>query len=119
VFAFVGCGDKDPVSSESEEGMTAPAGEFTISATKVGGYRETAGADWESAQEELGERFLSAFSNKDLDGFMECFWNSPDAILVLQDGVVVRGWDNIRAGLQGMMDAHESLGSSSSPQLVR
>jgi hypothetical protein len=32
-------------------------------------------------------------------------------ILVLQDGVVVRGWDNIRirAGIQGMMDAHEYL----------
>ena len=38
VLVFVGCGDKDPVSSVSEEGINAPAGKLTVSATKAGGY---------------------------------------------------------------------------------
>lgn len=65
--------------------------------------------DWERAQEELVQRFLTAFADKDVDGVMECFWNSPDVILVLENGLVVRGWENIRAGLQAMIDAHEEL----------
>ncbi len=40
---------------------------------------------------------------------MNCFWNSPDLILVLENGWVVRGWDNVRAGVQDMFEAHESL----------
>ena len=108
VLAFVGCGDDDPVSSVSEEGINAPAGKLVASVTQAGGYSETA-APWEEAQEELGQRFLSAFANKDVDGVMKCFWNSPDVILVLENGFVVRGWDNIRAGVQGMIEAHEYL----------
>ena len=38
VLAFVGCGDDDPVSSMSEEGINAPAGKLVMSATKAGGY---------------------------------------------------------------------------------
>jgi hypothetical protein len=40
---------------------------------------------------------------------MSCLWNSPDFILVLENGWVVRGWDNARAGLAQMFEAHESL----------
>ena len=39
LLAFIGCGDGDPVSSQSEEGIAKPAGKLTISATKAGGYR--------------------------------------------------------------------------------
>jgi hypothetical protein len=38
MLALGGCGDDDPVSSVSEEGMAAPAGKLTVSATKAGGY---------------------------------------------------------------------------------
>jgi hypothetical protein len=54
---------------------------------------------WLPDLEELGEKFTSAIANKDLDGFMSCWWNSPDVLLVLENGFVVRGWDNIRAGM--------------------
>jgi len=39
LLAFVSCGDQDPVSSVSEEGLAAPAGKLTVSANKAGGYR--------------------------------------------------------------------------------
>jgi ketosteroid isomerase-like protein len=64
---------------------------------------------WEMAHDQLTEKFLTAIRNKDLDSFMECWWNSPDAILVLENGMVVRGSDNIRAGMGMMMEVHESL----------
>jgi steroid delta-isomerase-like uncharacterized protein len=38
VLAFIGCGDDDPVSSVSEEGINEPAGKLVISGTKAGGY---------------------------------------------------------------------------------
>ena len=38
MLAFVGCGDDDPVSSVSEEGIAAPAGKLTISGDKAGGF---------------------------------------------------------------------------------
>lgn len=38
MLAFVGCGDDDPMSSVSEQGITAPAGKLTVSATRAGGY---------------------------------------------------------------------------------
>jgi len=36
---MIGCGDESPVSSTSEEGIAAPAGKLTVSATKAGGLR--------------------------------------------------------------------------------
>lgn len=59
---------------------------------------------WKSAIEELGLKFQSSFENGDVDGVMSCFWNSPDVILVLENGQVVRGWDNIRMGVQNTIE---------------
>jgi ketosteroid isomerase-like protein len=70
---------------------------------------ETQQDDWEQAQVELGQRFMTAVANKDVDGVMECFWHSPEVVLVLENGTVVRGWQDIRAGVQGMIDAHAQL----------
>ena len=48
------------------------------------------------AQKELDHRFCQAMSEKDLDGVMSCLWNDPNLIVVLFDGTVYRGWDNVR-----------------------
>ena len=64
---------------------------------------------WQRAHEELAERFLSAISEKDLDKFMSCWWNSPDVTLVLENGTVVQGWENIRNGMEFLMGACEEL----------
>ena len=66
--------------------------------------------NWEQEQVDLAQRLCNAFVNKTVDGVMACFWNSPDAVLVLEDGSVIRGWRNIRDGVQGMIDGHENLG---------
>jgi len=64
---------------------------------------------WQTANEELSERFLAAFAAKDLDGVMDCFWNSPDLVLVLENGFVVRGWDNVRFGVEMMLNSHDAV----------
>ena len=62
---------------------------------------------WPVALEELGEKFTTAFANGDVDVVMSCFWNSPNTLLVLENGVVVQGWDNIYVGIEGLIAATE------------
>lgn len=64
---------------------------------------------WEQAAEDLNEKFTKAMADLDIDAFMECIWNSPDAILVLERGDIVRGWDNIYGGVAGMMATYGKL----------
>ena len=62
---------------------------------------------WRDALKMLGEKFTSSMNKGDLDGFMDCIWNSPDFIFVSESGQIVRGWDNMRAGVEAMMNATE------------
>ena len=39
--------------------------------------------DWEAGKRDPDQRFLAATSNKDVDGAMSCFLNSPDLVAVL------------------------------------
>ncbi len=59
--------------------------------------------------EDLDFQFCETIANKDLDGIMSCYWNSPEVILVDPFGNLIMGWENIRQSTQGMFDAHESL----------
>jgi uncharacterized protein (TIGR02246 family) len=49
-----------------------------------------------AANQDLDRRFTEAMSHKDLDGVMDCFWRSSETVLVLFDGKVFRGWEEIR-----------------------
>ena len=62
---------------------------------------------WQHALDMLGEKFTSSLKNGDVDGFMECVWNSPDFIFVNADGQITRGWDNMRAGVEGLINSTE------------
>jgi len=64
---------------------------------------------WQQSMEKLYETYLQAMADKDVDAFMSCIWKSPDAVLVLEHGIIVRGWDNIYGGVAGMMAQHENL----------
>jgi ketosteroid isomerase-like protein len=102
-FLFVSCeNDVQPTESVADQPNENATWQETESLEKPL-------TGWEEANEELGERFLAAFAAKDLDGVMDCFWNSPDLILCLEDGFVVRGWDNVRFGVQMLMDGHDAL----------
>ena len=76
LLTFVGCSDQDPVSSVSEEGLVAPAGKLTASATKAGGYRG------ERGQRLVYQDMLDALNAHDLDQWMS-YW-TDDLI-----------WDNV------------------------
>jgi steroid delta-isomerase-like uncharacterized protein len=76
LLAFVSCGDQDPVSSVSEEGVTAPAGKLTISATKAGGYRG------KRVQRSVYQAEMRALNAQDLDKHLAYMTND-----VVYDGV--------------------------------
>jgi len=57
---------------------------------------------------ELGLRFCDAMSRKDLDAAMDCFWDSPDLIVVLW-GNTIRGSDAVRASIAQMFEQHETV----------
>ena len=69
-----------------------------------------AGADLLVVQEQLDQRFCESVSQRDIEQFMSCFWNSPDLIFVGFDGTVLRGADNVRQAMEGSFTQSESLG---------
>jgi ketosteroid isomerase-like protein len=65
------------------------------------------GCENTDAVQELGEKFVTAFNEGDLEAVMSCWWNSPNTLLVLENGVVVQGYDNIYAGVEGLINGTE------------
>ena len=61
------------------------------------------------ATEDLNKRFTEGMSQKDVEQVMSCFWNSPDLILVVYDGTVVHGFDNVRRAVEQMFAQCEFL----------
>ena len=61
------------------------------------------------AQKDLDHRFCQAMSGKDLDGVMSCLWNDPNLIVVLFDGTVYRGWDNVREAVKHLFSGFPSV----------
>ena len=62
---------------------------------------------WQDAVNELAERFVTGFNEGDLEKVMSCWWNSPNTLLILENGVVVQGYDNIYAGVEGLINGTE------------
>jgi uncharacterized protein (TIGR02246 family) len=57
---------------------------------------------------DLDRRFTEAFSRKDLDALMACFWNDPNLVVVL-NGKVHCGIDTVRTSVKEMFDQNESI----------
>ncbi len=57
---------------------------------------------------DFAQRFCDAFGRKGLDGVMDCFWDSPDLIMVLF-GNVQRGAEAVRADLAQFFEQNESI----------
>jgi ketosteroid isomerase-like protein len=57
---------------------------------------------------DLDRRLAEALSKKDLDAAMQCFWNDPGLVLML-NGTIFRGPDATRAAIQAMFDQNESI----------
>ena len=57
---------------------------------------------------ELDRRLAEALSNKDIEAAMECFWNDPGLVLML-NGTIFRGPEAARAAIKEMFDQNESI----------
>jgi ketosteroid isomerase-like protein len=86
---------------------------FLVLALAVGGAHSTGDHPLTSTeltpQNELDAKFVEGMNLKDVDKVMRCFWNSPDLILVLADGTVIRGWANVKRAVEQLFTAHESV----------
>ena len=61
-----------------------------------------------SEAKDLDRRLTEAFSRKDLEAAMACFWNDQDLVVIL-NGKVHRGPDAVRASIIEMFDQNESI----------
>jgi len=52
--------------------------------------------------EELNQRFVTAFNAGDVDAIADCYWNSPDVVIMPPDMLDSRGHDAVRAGFEEM-----------------
>lgn len=64
-------------------------------------------ADLEDARK-LDEKMVRAFSNRDLEAAMDCFWIDPGLVVVL-NGEVHHGADEVRASIKEMFEHNESI----------
>lgn len=62
---------------------------------------------------DLDTRFVGAYNRLDVDGFMDCLWNSPNLVVLLYDGTVFIGWDTLRKVTEetfaGLESAHVQI----------
>lgn len=52
------------------------------------------------ATKDLDQRFTGGMSRMDIEQVMSCFWKNPDVILVVHDGTVFHGFDDIRTAFE-------------------
>lgn len=65
------------------------------------------GNAWQLALDALVHKFTSSMEAGDIDGFMECIWNSPDFVFVSQNGEITRGYNNMKVIAEGIINATE------------
>jgi ketosteroid isomerase-like protein len=64
--------------------------------------------DWEAANNELDEHLVAAMANKDVEGLMSCFVDSPDLIAVIW-GKELRGSDQMRQAVIGLFSEYDAI----------
>lgn len=64
--------------------------------------------NWETANSDLDRRFLTAMSNKDIDGAMTCFIDSPDLVAVLW-GKELRGPQQLREAIATLFKEYDEV----------
>ena len=88
---FMGCENIDPPTQNSVDDP----------------QQQSLSKPWPEAVDELGEKFVTAFNEGDLETIMSCWYNSPNTLLVLENGIVVQGYENIYAGTEQLISATE------------
>ena len=59
---------------------------------------------------ELDEKFKAAFEKEDLNGVMECYWNSPDVIIYPPDAMESRGYEAVKSDFEKFFAENEVKG---------
>jgi len=47
----------------------------------------------------LDQKFVEAYSNGDVGGVMETYWNSPELVSYPPGAMVEKGWENVKKGI--------------------
>jgi ketosteroid isomerase-like protein len=70
--------------------------------------RKSTKPKWLQANEELDSRMVAAMSQKDVDGVMSCFSDSPEVIAVLW-GTEMRGPGELRQAVESLFCEYDSI----------
>jgi hemoglobin len=79
--------------------------QFSVTAQK----KATAADKMIAEARALDHEFLQGFNMMHLDHVMSCYWNSPDLVAIFPDGVVIKGWENVRKAFQEMLGGLERV----------
>ena len=55
------------------------------------------------------QQMIAHWNSRDIDGYMDCWWKSPD-LLFVQDGEQIMGWVNLRAAYQRGFPDRNAMG---------
>ena len=62
---------------------------------------------WQLSYDTLSHNFITAIEAGNIDGVMECIWNSPNFIFVNEKGEISRGWNKMKVVISGLINATE------------
>lgn len=107
LWAFVGCGEEDPVSSTGTDAIGAPAGKLVVSANKAGGMRSGRFAEpslqaQEDQVREASAAWDEAFNSGDLTQLMALY--TEEAVDMPPNLPVLEGRAAIEADLQYILE---------------
>lgn len=63
-----------------------------------------------AAAKELDEKFVAAFNKEDINGVMDCYWNSPDLVFYPPDAMEVKGYEAVKAEFEKFFAENEIKG---------
>jgi len=63
-----------------------------------------------TAAKELDDKFMVAFNKEDLDGVMDCYWNSPEVIIYPPDVMESRGYEAVKSEFEKFFAENEIKG---------
>ena len=59
--------------------------------------------------QELDQRLIEAWNERDLEKVMSLYWKGPELVLITPDGKVSKGQDEVRRGYEELFSSAESI----------
>jgi len=59
--------------------------------------------------EALDQKFIEAYTNGDLGGVMETYWNSPELVSYPPGAMEEKGWDDVKKGMEQFFNSVKNI----------